>query len=190
VTGPASLVGSENLRLFYGLPLGDESREVLARWAQQTLGGRPGVRLVAPEHLHVTLAFLGSRPSHELPALRSALHEAAAAAERPVLAVERYRETGSVAMIVLTDEDGRAARLQEDLTARLEAIGALVRERRPWLAHVTVARLRERPRLQLPLPALGRVSPSEAALYHSLLRRSGARYEILEAAALGEGLSR
>ncbi len=185
MTAPASLVPGESLRLFYGLPLGGESCSLLVRWAQRTLGDRPGVRLVAPEHLHVTLAFLGSRPREELPALRSALHESAAAAQRPVLAVERYRETGSVVMIVLADEGGRAAGLQEDLATRLEAIGALVRERRPWLAHVTVARLRERPRLRPSLPALGRVSPSEAALYHSLLRRSGARYEILEAAALG-----
>ena len=58
-------------------------------------------------------------------------------------------------------------------------------ENRVWLAHVTVARFRERPRAGPGVPSLGPVSPSEAALYHSVLRPSGAQYEILESVALG-----
>src|SRR5215211_4532760 len=57
--------------------------------------------------------------------------------------------------------------------------------RRAWLPHVTVLRFRERPRLRPELPDLGEVSPSEAAVYSSVLRPTGAQYEILESVPLG-----
>jgi 2'-5' RNA ligase len=113
------------------------------------------------------------------------LRETAAAARRPLLTVARYRETDRVAMLVLEDFENRAAQLQAGLAKRLSELGAFTPEGRPWLAHVTVARFRRRPRLRPALPELPAVSPSEAALYHSLLRPGGAQYEILEAMALG-----
>ena len=88
-------------------------------------------------------------------------------------------------MLVLEDAGGAAAALAERLFDGLEALGIYRREQRPWLPHVTVLRFRERPRLDPPLPDLGRVSPSEAAVYHSVLRPSGAQYEVLESVALG-----
>jgi hypothetical protein len=48
-----------------------------------------------------------------------------------------------------------------------------------------VLRFRERPRLRPALPDLGAVGPSEVALYHSVLRPTGAQYEIRESVALG-----
>jgi hypothetical protein len=48
-----------------------------------------------------------------------------------------------------------------------------------------VARFRERPRLTPAVPDLGSFSPSEVALYHSVLRPAGAQYEILVSVALG-----
>jgi hypothetical protein len=48
-----------------------------------------------------------------------------------------------------------------------------------------VLRFRSPPRLRPPLPALAPFSPSEAAVYHSVLARGGARYEVLESVLLG-----
>ena len=88
-----------------------------------------GVRVVPREHLHVTLAFLGHRPAGELDAIVGALREAAAAAGPDLrLAVGRYRETRSVAMLVLEDVGGGATALAEDVQARLEALGVYRRE--------------------------------------------------------------
>jgi 2'-5' RNA ligase len=171
--------------LFFGLPLPAETADGLASWAAETYVGLRGVRVLSPEHLHVTLAFLGSRPVEELPLLRRALREAAEGLRRPVLAPLSYRETERVGMVVLSDEEGRAGLLQSRLSERLERIGVYRPERRPWLAHVTVARFSLRPRLRPEVPETGAMSPSDAALYHSLLRPSGAQYDIVEAVALG-----
>jgi 2'-5' RNA ligase len=183
---PEGTVGSsERLRLFYGLPLPADAADGLALWAADAFGGSGRVRVVASGHLHVTLAFLGTRPARELDALRGVLRGLADGLRPPVLTVERYRETERVGMVVLADEGCVAAELQARLTARLVSLGAYRPERRRWLAHVTVARFRERPRLRPPLPALGPVSPSEAALYHSVLRSGGAQYHIVESVSLG-----
>jgi hypothetical protein len=48
-----------------------------------------------------------------------------------------------------------------------------------------VLRFRRPPRAGPALPDLGRVSPSELALYHSVLLPSGAQYEILKSVPLG-----
>ena len=96
-----------------------------------------------------------------------------------------YRETRSVGMVVLDDEGGRGTALADALGLRLEELGLYRRERRPWLAHVTVLRFRERPRLRPSLPPLEPFAPSEAAAYLSRLHPSGARYEVLESVPLG-----
>jgi RNA 2',3'-cyclic 3'-phosphodiesterase len=182
VTLPASLEGHEKARLFLGLPLPAGTVDRLVPWQQRELHG---VRIVEPGHLHVTLAFLGSTPVGRFAEIAGALAGAAAGRERPVLTVSRYRETRSVAMLVLDDLEARATELAGDLHRRLEALGVYERERRAWLAHLTVARFRRPPRLKPALPDLGEVSPSEAAVYLSRLRPGGAQYEILETVALG-----
>ena len=139
-------------------------------------------------HLHVTLAFLGHRPAGELPAIVTALREAAAGVERwPRLTPVHYRETRSVGMLVLDDEGGRAGTLARDLQERLERLGVYRHERRAWLPHLTVARFREPKGLRLELPNRGTyvLIPSDASVYLSRLRRGGAQYHILDSVALG-----
>ena len=87
-------------------------------------------------------------------------------------------------MLTFDDEAGRAAALAERLHAALEELGLYRREDRPWLAHLTVQRFRERPRLRPPLPELGEVAPSDAAVFMSRLRPHGAEYDVLEAVSL------
>jgi RNA 2',3'-cyclic 3'-phosphodiesterase len=182
VTVPGSLEGHEQARLFLGLPLPPDAVDRLVPWQHGTLRE---VRIVEPAHLHVTLAFLGSTPVSRFREIADALAAAADGRERPVLSVSRYRETRSVAMLVLDDLEARATRLAEDVHERLERLGVYERERRAWLPHLTVARFRRPPRLKPALPDLGEVSPSEAAVYLSRLRPGGAQYEILESVALG-----
>jgi RNA 2',3'-cyclic 3'-phosphodiesterase len=185
VSPAASVEGGERIRLFCALRLSAGTSEALVAWQAEAFGGVPGVRTLSASHLHVTLAFLGHRPAGEVEEIGGALHAAAAGAEPPLLSVRRYRETRSVGMLALDDDGGRAQALATDLHGRLEALRVYEPERRKWLPHVTVLRFRSRPRLDPPLPELPPFSPSDAALYHSLLRSGGAQYEVVESVALG-----
>ena len=182
MTSAASVSGDERLRLFLALRLPDEVLDEIERWQQEHLRD---VRVVPREHLHITLAFLGRRPSGELAAIAGVLREAATGAGEIRLTPARYRETRSAGMLVLEDEGGYAALLAGDVQERLEGLGVYRREERPWLPHLTVARWRKRPRLQLEPPPVGTFVPSDAAAYLSELHPRGARYEVLESVALG-----
>jgi 2'-5' RNA ligase len=180
VSPAATVGGDERLRIFLALELPDEVADELAAWRGRHL---PGLRAVPG--FHVTLAFLGSRPRGDLDGILAVLREEAAASGRPLLEPVRYRETRSVAMLVLDDRAGEAAALADRLQGRLERLGVYRRETRPWLPHVTVARIRERPGLAPPLPETGAFAPSAAAAFLSRLHPSGARYEVLESCSLG-----
>ena len=181
MTDAGSVGGDERLRLFCGFGLPGPTLDALVRWQGEHLRGR----VVPPGNVHVTLAFLGSRPAQDAGPVAGALRDAVDAAPRPEFRALRYRETRSVGMLVLDDENGAATRIAERLHQRLEGLGLYRSESRPWLPHVTVVRFHERPRLRPPVPDLGAFSPSEAAVYHSALRPDGAQYTVLESVALG-----
>jgi 2'-5' RNA ligase len=88
-------------------------------------------------------------------------------------------------MLVFDDRTGEGGRLAERLYDGLERLGVYEREKRPWLPHVTVLRFRSPPKLDPVVPDLGTFGPSDAAVYISRLRRSGAQYEVLESVPLG-----
>ncbi len=181
------MAGDERIRLFCALLLPDGTLDALEAWQREQLpsADRSGPRLVGRENLHVTLAFLGARPAAEVEAIGAALRGAAAAAGPVLLRPSRYRETRSVGMIVMDDLEGTGEALADDLGRRLEAIGAYRREQRRWLAHVTVWRFREQPRLRPPLPPQENIRSVRCALYRSTLGPGGARYDALQSVALG-----
>jgi 2'-5' RNA ligase len=186
--GAASVGGDDRIRLFIGLRLPERTLDELVVWQATVFPRSDAYRVLPRESLHVTLAFLGHRPRGQLEEIAGALREVAAGAEPPSLATVRYRETRSVGMLVLSDAGERAARLAADLHRSLQELGVYEPENRPWLPHLTVLRFRrDRPRLSPRLPEVGEVSPSEAAVYHSVLRRGGAQYAVLESVALGGG---
>ena len=182
MTSPGTVEGDERLRLFCALTMPEPVLDRIVEW-QAALGG--DARIVPRKNLHATVAFLGNRPASEAASIGVELGAAAAAASPIVLRELRYRETRSVGMLVFDDLGGHAARFAADVFERLERLGVYQRERRPWLPHVTVLRFRSPPRLEPPLPGVGEVSPSGAAVYHSLLRPDGAEYVVVESFALG-----
>jgi 2'-5' RNA ligase len=179
----ASVGGGERLRLFCALRLTDEVLDALLAWGKRCLGER----IVSRPNLHITLAFLGHRPAVELDGIVEATGQAAGRAGAIRLEPLRYRETRSVGMLVLADDGERASALADDLFGRLEALGVYEREQRRWLPHVTVVRFRNRPRLDPPLPEIAPFAPSDAAVYLSRLRSSGAQYEVVQSFVLGGG---
>jgi RNA 2',3'-cyclic 3'-phosphodiesterase len=175
----------ERLRLFVALLLPTDAVTRLARWQERELARAREARIVPPGNLHVTVAFLGGTPAPELEGIAAAVRACAGENEPAVFEPLRYRETKSVGMILLADEESRASRLAERVFGTLEGIGVYKRESRAWLPHVTVVRFRKRPRVSPPLPELGGIVSSEMAVMISRLRPSGAQYEILESVPLG-----
>ena len=181
---PASVQGHERLRLFVGLPVPESAAKELAAWAAGL--DAPEARCVRAEDLHFTLAFLGHRPREDADRIAEILDECARRAVRPEFFLRRYRETPRVGMLVY--EERLVARGQEhahEVQRRLEEAGLFVRERRPWLPHVTVLRFRNPPRLRPVLLPSGPITPSETAAYLSVLRSAGAQYEIIHRVQLG-----
>ena len=179
------MAGDERIRLFCALRLADDAVCRIVAWQLRAFADVDGVRVVAERNLHLTLAFLGHRPAAEVDPIVAELRAAAAVADPTRLLVRRYRETRSVGMLTFDDEGGAAGRVAADLHGRLARIGVYEPEKRPWLPHLTVVRFRRPPRLRLDPPELPPISPSDAALYHSVLRSGGAQYEVVEAVPLG-----
>jgi 2'-5' RNA ligase len=181
---------SASARLFVALELDDAGRDALAQWG--TEAAIPGLRLVRSEDLHATLCFLGSRPENEI-------EEIAAACG--VVAGEPVVESGfgdvlwlparrpRVLAVSLLDPDGVLGGIQTVLAGTLSAGGWYAPESRPFLAHVTVARVRRDARVRpvsLPAPPSGlAVRCSRVTLYRSRLSPSGAQYEALAKVTLG-----
>jgi RNA 2',3'-cyclic 3'-phosphodiesterase len=151
------------VRLFVALEPPAAARERLWEWTVQTVGDDPALRPVAPEALHVTLAFLGERPDAE------AATEVVSALEAPKLSLwtAGVLWLARVLSLAVADDPALTA-LHLRLCDALEVDDAP----RPFRPHVTLARLRGRrePRSRS-LPPAPRVDlgPPEVVLLRSHL---------------------
>ena len=142
------------------------------------------LREVAPPMLHITMCFLGSRPVGELEALRGVVAARQPPAGELALGEPVWlppRRPGVLA-IGIEDPSGALAALQADVAAALIELGAYEPEGRPFLAHVTVARVRRGRRVHpAPLrpPAPIRFVAPSLTLYRSHPGPGGSRYEAL-----------
>lgn len=180
------------VRLFVALELPTTVRQALVRWRAEVAESRQeALRLLDPAALHVTLCFLGSRSESEVDAIAAACRVVAAEGAVPLalagaawLPPRRPR----VLAVELADPEAKLARIQAALSDALAAGGWYEPEKRPYLAHVTVARVKSGAR-----QSQGDLTPpplefhgSRVVLYRSRLMRSGARYEPLAVVELVE----
>jgi 2'-5' RNA ligase len=179
-----SAASAERLRLFVALELPDLVRSELARWRDSVLV--PALAPVSSESMHVTLCFLGSVPAAELIAIGDAC-AAALADERPLaLGVGSVawlpRRRPQVLSVAINDPSGDLAGRQAALSGALAAGGWYRPESRPFLPHVTVARVRRGERLramELAWPPELGFSALRVVLFRSHLGAGGVRYEAL-----------
>jgi len=184
---------SASARLFVALELPQAAREALAAWRSSVTSEIPGLRLVRSEDLHATLCFLGSRAESEIDQIAAACGVVAgepvadsAFGEAVWLPARRPR----VLSVSLSDPGGAIARIQSVLSSALVAGSWYAPESRPFLAHVTVARVgrdaRVRP-VELPAPPASAVRCSRVTLYRSRLSSAGAQYLAMASVDLGSG---
>ena len=180
---------SPRARLFVALDLPDELREGLAAWGREALVD-PALRPVAPESLHVTLAFLGQRPEEEIEEIAAVVRKAPV--RRPwveLLDPEQRPPRGRARLYALPVAVSRHGGAAGGRCNRVLAAGGFYEpEKRPFWPHVTVARVRpegrgsRRPAVVSDPPGKLPESLSEAricrrmTLYRSELQPTGARY--------------
>ncbi|HEX5591868.1 MAG TPA: RNA 2',3'-cyclic phosphodiesterase [Solirubrobacterales bacterium] len=179
---------SPRARLFVALDLPEETREGLVAWGREALAD-PALRPVAPESLHITLAFLGHRPEKEIEAIAEIVRESVAPAPWVELRDPEQRPPrGRARLYALPAISPGAQALQAGLGQRLVEGGFYEPEKRPFWPHVTVARVRPEARGSR-RPAVVSEPPGaipeelaeprlavRMALYLSELQPTGARY--------------
>ena len=148
------------------------------------------VRPVPREQLHITLAFLGSRPAGDVAAVVDALRAAAEGTRAGELqpSARPYRETRSVGMLVLEDVDGSCFPPCARPPRQARALELYRPEQRAWLPHVTVAAFQAAASTPTgPCRSSGASVRPMPLSTHSLLRPGGAQYEVIETVSLGGG---
>jgi 2'-5' RNA ligase len=181
----------ERARLFVALELPASARDILARWRASVVRENSALRPVPVEHLHATLCFLGSRPASQIEEIAAAC---GVVAGEPVLEprlgspVWLPARRPRVLAVRLDDGSGALSRVQAALSAALAGGGWYAPESRPYLGHVTVARVAKDARMKPPRlepPPAVDVHCSRVTLYRSRLGSGGARYEPLSTVELG-----
>jgi 2'-5' RNA ligase len=178
------------VRLFVALELPLAVRDELVAWRRPVVERHPGLRAVAPESLHVTLCFLGSVDADGVDSIAAAVSAAGTTGPVRLTVGEGIwlpRRRPRVLAVTLADAGGALGRLQAALSRELDEGGWYEPEARPFLPHVTVARVRARERIrpdELPetpgLPFDG----SRVTLFRSRPGRGGAQYEPLATVAI------
>jgi RNA 2',3'-cyclic 3'-phosphodiesterase len=189
---------SPRARLFIALDLPEAVREGIVAWGERELRD-PVLRMVSPESLHITLAFLGYRPEKEIERLAAIIAGLEAPAASIALGDPVGKPSGKRPRLFAlpVDSPGTVA-LQGELAEGLVAVGLYEPEARPFWPHVTVARVRaerrgskrpgrvERPPAKLPSRLLRPALGVRVRLYGSELNPTGARYTPLAQIELSE----
>lgn len=180
------------MRLFFAVPLSGRIREITGEHIESFPITDPPWRWIPPENYHLTLKFLGEVDDKLLPSLGGAASKAASAAKPFTIKFGEFGGFPSLSrprVIFYRVEEGTEdlAELAGSLEHELEGLG-FERERRPFRAHLTLARikrplpapLRERLRNIPPLPPSANQEVSDFVLMRSHLSRRGATYEVVE----------
>lgn len=182
---------AERLRLFVALELPGAIRAELEAGGRSALRGVGGVRLVRADALHVTLCFLGWRELSETEPIAAACEAALEREDRLEVSLGESvwlpARAPRVLAVRVEDHAGALARMQRSLSAALSAGGWYARETRPFLGHVTIARLGRGIRLggvEMPAIQSATFEAARVTLFSSRLEQEGARYEALRTVEL------
>jgi 2'-5' RNA ligase len=187
---------SPRSRLFVALDLPERVREGIVSWQGAELRDQ-ALRVVGPQNIHITLAFLGYMPEKAIGSVAEVVHQITARAPRIELRPQPVgKPKRRPRLFVLDAESEQTVALQADLQKNLVEKRLYKPEKRPFWPHVTVARVRpERRGSKRPArieSAPGRLPERlcepffavRLTLYRSTLRPQGAEYAPLAQVAL------
>jgi 2'-5' RNA ligase len=184
------------MRLFTAIELPDDARAAIAavqKTVAAALSDTPrSLRLVRPEHLHLTLVFIGEVPDERGRAMVDVM---SAAIPRAPFTIEFggigvFPPSGPPRICWLGVREGAddVVRLHAQVAVRLGGVG-VAREERPYHPHLTLGRWRDRARRVKsrigPLAeTVARVPVSAVTLFESRLSPAGPAYTRLASALL------
>lgn len=182
---------SPRARLFVALDLPDAIRAGIVAWGRRELTDQ-ALRVVPPESLHITLAFLGYLPEKEIERLREIVSRLRSPAPELRLGDPVGKPSSRHPRLFALPADSRGAvELQAELEKQLVTARLYEPETRPFWPHLTVARVRPegkgskrprevaRPPGRLPKDLLQSTRAVRTRLYRSELKPSGAEYHPL-----------
>jgi 2'-5' RNA ligase len=170
----------DRVRAFVALPLPDAFEDRVVALMSDLQSAGPGLRLVRPGGVHLTLRFLGSATPGEISRLEPLLRSAAdrcPRGEARVAGLGVFPERGAPRVLWLGVElPARFLALQRECEAAAVAAG-FASEGRPFRPHLTLGRWQERARRpRLPEVDLGAHSLDELVLFRSRPQPGGSVY--------------
>ncbi|MDH3216382.1 MAG: RNA 2',3'-cyclic phosphodiesterase [Candidatus Krumholzibacteria bacterium] len=185
------------MRLFFAVDLSDSVRATIRQAIEDIPIASPPWRWVEPANLHITLKFLGEIPQKWIEGLADCAHLVCRSEPFSI----RLRRLGGFPSLsrprVLFYRAEEGAKPLETLAQELdrelfERLG-IAREKRPFRAHLTIARIKQNlspqiVRLLQTVPPLGEASQrvENLVLMKSTLRPEGAVYHPLKEFALSK----
>jgi len=173
------------IRAFFGLPLPDAQRALLAAFVAACAEAAPQFRWTPAANLHLTVRYIGSVDRKLVEGVVDRVADRAPSPfdlELGDLGTFKRGRLVRVVWLGLRSGLEPLARLAAEVEDECAKAG-LPAEKRPFRAHLTLARARARAGASLPpLPPARKLEPwraGELVLYSSQLGRSGAVYEPL-----------
>ena len=138
----------EQIRSFIAIELSEEVREGLTRLRKELeRDEHKFVKWVDPGGIHLTLKFLGNIPSKRVTEITEAIKEAAQGISPFNLEISGLGAFPSIRQarvlwVGIGGEVDKLSRLQKNIDSALAALG-FAKEERPFVPHLTLARIRE-----------------------------------------------
>ncbi len=141
-------LSTEQIRSFVAIELSEEARKGLARLRRGLERDEHGfVKWVDPHGIHLTLKFLGNIPSERVTEITDAIRKATQGIspfhlEISGLGAFPSLKQARVFWVGISGELDKLSGLQQNIDSALAALG-FAREERPFVPHLTLARIRE-----------------------------------------------
>jgi 2'-5' RNA ligase len=189
------------MRLFIAIDLDDAARHSIAslqtRLKAVVSGERSALKWIRPEHMHLTLAFLGELEEGLARSVVEAIGQPVQAERFPIVfgGLGLFPSAGAprVLWLGLTAGARDVIGVQREIAARVTRLGIAL-ERRPFQPHLTLARWRtsrqsDRQRLATAdwTHDVARIEVHEVSLIHSRLTAAGPVYTPLSRGLLAPG---
>ena len=187
---------SNTIRTFVAVPVPGAVTDFLTQIQRRLKTSSINIRWIPAANIHLTLKFLGDIDPVRVPEIKTQLDVASRSTAPFVLnargvGVFPNRRQARVIWVGLTGDLNQLEQLKKNIESGLGSIG-FKSDRRPFRAHLTIGRMRQRPDPK----ALGALlAPlkdetgepfdiDQIRFFQSMLRPSGAEYKLLHSAPL------